>query len=131
MSAHVEDQMTAVLEEIQILQKKLTALEKKKQEAIANGKIALAQKFMIEVSSLSPISHTISATHSHSAARFSSPHLSSPLLTSPLLSSPLLTSPHLTSPHLSSPLLCRKGSSEEILIIRKMKSKISKERNIF
>jgi hypothetical protein len=49
MYAHVEDQMAAVNEEIQLLKKKLLALEKKKQEAIANGKITLAQKFMIEV----------------------------------------------------------------------------------
>lgn len=49
MYAHVEDQMAAVNEDIQLLKKKLLALEKKKQEAIANGKITLAQKFMIEV----------------------------------------------------------------------------------
>lgn len=49
MYAHVEDQMFTVNESIEVLKKKVGSIERKKQDAIFNGKTALAQKFMIEV----------------------------------------------------------------------------------
>lgn len=53
MYAHVEDQMTTVNEAIEVLKQKVGIIERKKHDAIANGKTALAQKYMIEVSNQS------------------------------------------------------------------------------
>jgi hypothetical protein len=49
MYAHVEDQMATVSEDIQMIKKKIFTIQRKKQEAIGNGKLALAQKFIVEV----------------------------------------------------------------------------------
>jgi hypothetical protein len=63
MYAHVEDQMATVTEEIQILKKKVFAIERKKQEAIGNGKLALAQKFIVEVCLLRPLIDSFPSPH--------------------------------------------------------------------
>ena len=46
MYAHIEDQMTTINEDIKILKKKIIHMEKKKQEAIYNGKIATPQSLL-------------------------------------------------------------------------------------
>jgi hypothetical protein len=49
MYAHVEDQMISITEEIEHLSRKVNSFDKKKQQALSNGKMSQAQKIVVEV----------------------------------------------------------------------------------